>query len=93
MKSRNWGRIINMGSIHSSRVVRDRIDYMTTKHAIIGLTRAVALEAAETGVTCNAVCPGWVLTPHAEGQNRARDGGDRSNARASDLRTGRATPT
>ncbi len=68
MKSRNWGRIINMGSIHSTKVVRDRIDYMTTKHAIIGVTRAVALETAETGVTCNAICPGWVLTPHAEGQ-------------------------
>ena len=68
MRARNWGRIINMGSIHSTKVVRDRIDYMTTKHAIIGLTRAVALETAATGITCNAICPGWVLTPHAEGQ-------------------------
>jgi len=68
MKERGWGRIINMGSIHSTKVVRDRVDYMTTKHAIIGLTKAVALETAETGVTCNALCPGWVLTPHAEGQ-------------------------
>ncbi len=68
MKARNWGRIINMASIHATKVVKDRIDYMTTKAAIVGLTRAVALECAETGVTCNAISPGWVLTPHAEGQ-------------------------
>ncbi len=68
MKSRNWGRIINMASIHATKVVKDRIDYMTTKAAIVGMTRAVALECAETGITCNAISPGWVLTPHAEGQ-------------------------
>jgi 3-hydroxybutyrate dehydrogenase len=68
MKARNWGRIINMASIHATKIVRDRIDYMTTKAAIVGLTRAVALECAETGITCNAISPGWVLTPHAEGQ-------------------------
>ena len=68
MKARNWGRIINMASIHATKVVRDRIDYMTTKAAIVGFTRAVALECATTGVTCNAISPGWVLTPHAEGQ-------------------------
>lgn len=72
MKQRNWGRIINMGSIHATRLVRDRIDYMTTKAAIIGFTKAVALECAETGITCNALCPGWVLTPHAERQIAAR---------------------
>ena len=68
MKARNWGRIINMASIHATKLVKDRIDYMTTKAAIVGLTRAVALECATTGVTCNAISPGWVLTPHAEGQ-------------------------
>lgn len=68
MKARNWGRIINMASIHATKLVKDRIDYMTTKAAIVGLTRAVALECAATGVTCNAISPGWVLTPHAEGQ-------------------------
>lgn len=68
MKERNWGRIINMASIHATNVVRDRVDYVTTKHAIVGITRAVALETAQTGVTCNAISPGWVLTPHAEGQ-------------------------
>jgi 3-hydroxybutyrate dehydrogenase len=68
MKKRNWGRIINMASIHASSVVRDRVDYVTTKHAIVGITRAVALETAQTGITCNAISPGWVLTPHAERQ-------------------------
>ena len=68
MKKRNWGRIINMASIHATNVVRDRVDYITTKHAIVGITRAVALETAETGVTCNAISPGLVLTPNCERQ-------------------------
>lgn len=68
MKKRNWGRIINMASIHATKLVKDRIDYMTTKAAIVGMTRAVALECSTTGVTCNAIAPGWVLTPHAERQ-------------------------
>jgi 3-hydroxybutyrate dehydrogenase len=72
MKERNWGRIINMGSIHATRLVRDRIDYMTTKAAIVGMSKAIALECAQTGITCNAICPGWVLTPHAERQIAAR---------------------
>ena len=68
MKKRDWGRIINMASIHATNVVRDRVDYITTKHAIVGLTRAVALETAQTGVTCNCLSPGLVLTPNAEKQ-------------------------
>ena len=66
MKRRNWGRIINMASIHATKVSRDRVDYVATKHAIVGITRAVAFETAQTGVTCNAIAPGLVLTPHAE---------------------------
>jgi 3-hydroxybutyrate dehydrogenase len=68
MKARNWGRIINMGSIHSLRARENRIDYITAKHAIIGMTKTVAVEVAQTGITCNALQPGWVLTPHAERQ-------------------------
>jgi 3-hydroxybutyrate dehydrogenase len=68
MKKRNWGRIINMASIHATNVVPERVDYVTTKHAIVGLTRAVALETARTGITCNALSPGLVLTPNCERQ-------------------------
>jgi 3-hydroxybutyrate dehydrogenase len=91
MKARNWGRIINMASIHATKVVKDRIDYMTTKAAIVGLTRAVALECAATGITCNAISPGWVLTPHAEGQI-ARQMAEKANARTGDPRAGRHSP-
>jgi 3-hydroxybutyrate dehydrogenase len=68
MKQRGWGRIINMSSIHGRMAVPNRVDYVTAKHALIGMTRGVALECAESGVTINALLPGWVLTPHAEGQ-------------------------
>ncbi|MBM3341862.1 MAG: SDR family NAD(P)-dependent oxidoreductase [Betaproteobacteria bacterium] len=68
MKQRGWGRIINMSSIHGRMAVPNRVDYVTAKHALIGMTRAVALECAQHGVTINALMPGWVLTPHAEGQ-------------------------
>jgi 3-hydroxybutyrate dehydrogenase len=63
MKAKNWGRIINMASIYGMFATVNRIDYITTKTALIGLTRAVALEVARTGITCNAICPGTVLTP------------------------------
>src|SRR5258706_3113910 len=72
MKQLNWGRIINMGSIHSTRAHVNRVDYVTAKHAIIGLTKTVALEVAQTGITCNALQPGWVLTPHSERQIAAQ---------------------
>ncbi len=63
MKQRGFGRIINMASIYSTRAVADRIDYVTTKTAILGLTRAVAIETTRSGVTCNALCPGVLPTP------------------------------
>jgi 3-hydroxybutyrate dehydrogenase len=66
MKKRGWGRIINMGSIYSTRAAENRIDYVTTKTAILGMTRAVAIETAATGITCNALCPGTVPTPVIE---------------------------
>jgi 3-hydroxybutyrate dehydrogenase len=62
MKQRGWGRIINMASIYSTRAAENRIDYVTTKTGIVGLTRAVALETATTGITCNALCPGTLPT-------------------------------
>ncbi|MEX0604133.1 MAG: 3-hydroxybutyrate dehydrogenase [Marinobacter sp.] len=63
MKARNWGRIIHMASIYSERGAENRIDYVTTKTGLLGMTRAMAVELAQTGITCNAVCPGTVATP------------------------------
>ncbi len=63
MKRRGWGRIVNLSSVYGWRGAADRIDYVTTKTALIGMTRAIAIETARTGVTCNAVCPGSVPTP------------------------------
>ncbi len=77
MKQRRWGRIINMASIYSSRAVADRIDYVTTKTAIVGMTRAVAIETTRSGITCNALCPGTLPTPAIErkiADIAARDG-------------------
>lgn len=68
MKQRGWGRIINLASIYSARAVADRIDYVTTKTAILGVTRSVALETARTGITCNAVAPGTLPTPAITGK-------------------------
>jgi 3-hydroxybutyrate dehydrogenase len=63
MKARGWGRIVNMSSVYGSRGTTNRVDYVTTKTAILGFTRAVAMETVGRGITCNAVCPGSVLTP------------------------------
>jgi 3-hydroxybutyrate dehydrogenase len=68
MKKRGWGRIINMASIYSTRAVVDRIDYVTTKTAILGMTRAVAIETTTSGITCNALCPGTLPTPAIQGK-------------------------
>lgn len=63
MKQRGWGRIINVSSIYGLRGAVNRVNYVTSKTALIGLTRAVALETATHGITCNAVCPGTTETP------------------------------
>lgn len=63
MRARNYGRIFNMTSVYGSRAVVNRIDYVTTKTALQGMTRAVALEVAGSGVSCHALTPGSVLTP------------------------------
>ena len=68
MKKRGWGRIINMASIYSTRAVANRIDYVTTKTAILGMTRAVAIETTTSGITCNALCPGTLPTPAIQGK-------------------------
>lgn len=63
MKQRGWGRIINVSSIYGLRGAANRVNYVTSKTALIGLTRAVALETVTHGITCNAICPGTTETP------------------------------
>ena len=70
MKRRNWGRIVNIASTHGLIASVEKSAYVAAKHGVLGLTKTVALEVAETGITCNAVCPGYVKTPLVEGQIR-----------------------
>jgi 3-hydroxybutyrate dehydrogenase len=72
MKRNGWGRIVNVSSIYGLRGATNRVGYVTTKTALIGLTRAVALETAGAGVTCNAVCPGTSDTPTHDATIRSR---------------------
>lgn len=68
MKRNEWGRIINIASVHGLVASPNKSAYVAAKHGLIGLTKVTALETAETGVTCNAICPGWVLTPLVQKQ-------------------------
>jgi len=72
MKKRRWGRIINIASAHGLVASAEKAGYVAAKHGIIGLTKVVAVEAANDGITCNAICPGWVLTPLVQQQIDAR---------------------
>jgi 3-hydroxybutyrate dehydrogenase len=84
MKRRNWGRIVNVASVHGLVASAGKSAYVAAKHGIVGLTKAVALETATTGVTVNAICPGWVLTPLVQKQVDARaaaDGVDNEEAK------------
>jgi 3-hydroxybutyrate dehydrogenase len=72
MKARNWGRIINVASAHGLVASAQKSAYVAAKHGIVGLTKSVALETATSGVTVNAICPGWVLTPLVQKQVDAR---------------------
>ena len=72
MKARGWGRIINIASTHGLVASPFKVPYVAAKHGLVGLTKGVALECAETGITCNAICPGFVLTPMVQAQIDAR---------------------
>ena len=77
MKAKNWGRIINLASVHGLVGSAQKSAYVAAKHGLVGFTKVTALETARTGVTCNAICPGWVLTPLVQKQvdDRAAQGG------------------
>jgi 3-hydroxybutyrate dehydrogenase len=72
MKARGWGRIVNIASAHGLVASVEKAAYVAAKHGVVGLTKVVALETARTAITCNAICPGWVLTPLVQKQIDAR---------------------
>jgi 3-hydroxybutyrate dehydrogenase len=72
MTAKGWGRIINIASAHGLVASGEKAAYVTAKHGLVGLTKVIAIEAANAGVTCNAICPGWVLTALVQKQIEAR---------------------
>jgi 3-hydroxybutyrate dehydrogenase len=77
MRQRGWGRIINIASVHGLVGSVNKAAYVAAKHGVLGLTKVLGLETATTQITCNAICPGWVLTPLVQQQidaRAARDG-------------------
>lgn len=72
MRERQWGRIVNIASAHGLVASVEKAAYVAAKHGLVGLTKVTALETARTGITANAICPGWVLTPLVQKQIDAR---------------------
>ena len=68
MRAKNWGRVVNIASTHGLVASAQKSAYVAAKHGIVGFTKAAALETATTGITVNAICPGWVLTPLVQKQ-------------------------
>jgi len=90
MRDRDFGRIVNVASVYGLFATVNRVDYVTTKTALIGFTRAVALETARTNITCNAICPGTIPTPNIEGRlaaEMAQSGQSRAEAEQAFLAT------
>ncbi|CAI1001020.1 D-beta-hydroxybutyrate dehydrogenase [Serratia proteamaculans] len=83
MRERGWGRIINVASVHGLVASKDKAAYVAAKHGVVGLTKTIALETARSAITCNAICPGWVLTPLVQQQidKRVAAGVDPQQAR------------
>ena len=83
MRARNWGRIINIASVHGLVASKEKSAYVAAKHGVVGLTKTIALETAQTEITCNALCPGWVLTPLVQQQidKRIAEGAEPEAAR------------
>ncbi|WP_248797865.1 3-hydroxybutyrate dehydrogenase [Pseudomonas sp. MWU13-2105] len=82
MRNKGWGRIVNIASVHGQVGSVGKAAYVAAKHGVIGLTKVVGLETATSNVTCNAICPGWVLTPLVQKQidDRAAGGVDPQQA-------------
>ena len=76
MREKNWGRIINIASVHGLVASKEKSAYVAAKHGVVGFTKSLALETARTGITANTICPGWVLTPLVQQQidKRIADG-------------------
>ncbi|HCH0658653.1 TPA: 3-hydroxybutyrate dehydrogenase [Enterobacter asburiae] len=76
MREKNWGRIINIASVHGLVASKEKSAYVAAKHGVVGFTKSLALETARTGITANTICPGWVLTPLVQQQidQRIADG-------------------
>lgn len=94
MLAKNWGRIINVASVHGLVASAEKSAYVAAKHGVVGLTKVTALENATTGVTCNAICPGWVLTPLVQKQVDAKAAAlGVSNEQATKLLLGEKEPS
>ena len=94
MQQANWGRIINVASVHGLVGSAQKSAYVAAKHGIVGLTKVTALENATSGVTCNAICPGWVLTPLVQKQVDAKAAAQGiSNEEATKLLLGEKEPS
>ena len=94
MRQADWGRIINVASVHGLVASAEKSAYVAAKHGIVGLTKVTALENATTGVTCNAICPGWVLTPLVQKQVDAKAAAlGISNAEAKKVLLGEKEPS
>ena len=94
MQAANWGRIINVASVHGLVGSAEKSAYVAAKHGIVGLTKVTALENATSGVTCNAICPGWVLTPLVQKQVDAKAAANQwSNEQATRALLGEKEPS
>jgi 3-hydroxybutyrate dehydrogenase len=94
MKKRNWGRIINIASAHGLVASVEKVGYVSAKHGLVGMTKVIALENARSGITANAICPGWVLTPLVQKQIDAIAARDKiDNKAATKLLLGEKQPS
>jgi 3-hydroxybutyrate dehydrogenase len=87
------GRIVNIASTHGLVASAHKAAYVAAKHGILGLTKVVALETATTGITCNAICPGWVLTPLVQKQIDDRAAREKSDPKAARKLLGEKQPS